>query len=109
MVDYKSTSQKSDKGPITLDDWWKASYKRQMDLYVWVLEKKGYPVDSTGYFLYCDADRFEEYNFLNKNNAEMRFKINLIEYEVNHSWIQPVLEEIIMQLKKEGYDFCATW
>ena len=39
IVDYKSTSQKSDKGPITLDDFWKASYKRQMDLYVWVLRK----------------------------------------------------------------------
>ena len=110
VVDYKSTSQKSDKGPITLDDWWKASYKRQMDLYVWVLEKKGYPVDSTGYFLYCDADRFEEYNFLNKNNAEMRFKINLIEYEVNHSWIQPVLEEINQTLqlseRPKHNDFC---
>ena len=51
IVDYKSTSQKSDKGPITLDDPWKASYKRQMDLYVWVLRKKGFHVDDVGYFL----------------------------------------------------------
>ena len=49
--------------------------------------------------MYCDADRFEEYNFLNKNNAEMKFKINLIEYEVNHSWIQPVLEDINQTIK----------
>ena len=41
IVDYKSTSQKKkDNGPINLDDKWKATYKRQMDLYVWIMQKK---------------------------------------------------------------------
>jgi hypothetical protein len=94
IVDYKSTSQKSDKGPITLNDPWKLAYKRQMDLYAWVLYKKGFPVDGKGYFLYCDADRFSEYSFLNSESANMKFKINLIDYEVNFSWISPTLEQI---------------
>ena len=34
IVDYKSTSQKSPNKEITLDDYWKAGYKRQMDMYV---------------------------------------------------------------------------
>ena len=58
-MDYKSTSQKKDLGPITLDDKWKSSYKRQMDLYTWILLKKGFDVDNVG-FLYCDGDRFNE-------------------------------------------------
>ena len=40
IVDYKSTSQKSPDKAITLDDRWKAAYKRQMDLYVWVMRQK---------------------------------------------------------------------
>ena len=48
IVDYKSTSQKSDKGPITLDDYYKAAYKRQMDLYIWIMRQKGFDVDDIG-------------------------------------------------------------
>ena len=48
IVDYKSTSQKSDKGPITLDDYYKEAYKRQMDLYIWIMRQKGFEVDDLG-------------------------------------------------------------
>ena len=40
IVDYKSTSQKSEGKEITLDGKWKESYKRQMDFYVWVMRQK---------------------------------------------------------------------
>ena len=52
IVDYKSTSQKKDNGPINLNDHWKSTYKRQMDLYVWIMKKKGFDVDDIGFFLY---------------------------------------------------------
>ena len=49
IVDYKSTSQKKDSGPITLNDEWKGSYKRQMDFYIWIMKKKGFNVDDVGF------------------------------------------------------------
>jgi len=91
IVDYKSTSQKSPNKAITLDDKWKAAYKRQMDLYVWVMRHKGFDVSSEGYFLYCDGDRFSEYDFLGKDSAAMRFKMQLIPYKVSTSWVEPTL------------------
>ena len=94
IVDYKSTSQKSPDKAITLDDKWKAAYKRQMDLYVWVMRQKGFDVSSEGYFLYCDGDRFSEYHFLGKDSAAMRFKMQLIPYEVNTSWVELTLINI---------------
>ena len=94
IVDYKSTSQKSQGKLITLDDPWKAAYKRQMDLYVWVMRRKGFDVSDTGYFLYCDGDRFSEYDFLGQTDARMRFEMSLISYEVDQSWIEPTLFEI---------------
>ena len=46
-----------------------------MDLYVWVLKRKGFDVSDTGYFLYCDGDRFSEYEFLGDEHAFMKFKM----------------------------------
>lgn len=94
IVDYKSTSQKSPGKEISLDDPWKASYKRQMDLYVWVMRQKGFDVSSTGYFLYCDGDRFSDYDFLGKSGAVMKFKMSLIPYETSTEWVEPTLESI---------------
>ena len=94
IVDYKSTSQKKDYGPITLDDFWKNSYKRQMDLYVWVMKKKGFNIDKVGYFLYCDGDRFTNNLFLAEKIAYMEFKITLIPYETDVSWIENTLFNI---------------
>jgi len=91
IVDYKSTSQKSPNKEITLDDYWKAGYKRQMDMYVWVMRRKGFSISSIGYFLYCDGDRFSEYDFLNSENATMQFKMSLIPYQVDTSWIEKTL------------------
>jgi len=94
IVDYKSTSQKSPNKEITLDDYWKAGYKRQMDMYVWVMRRKGFSISSIGYFLYCDGDRFSDYDFLHSEDASMQFKISLISYEVDTSWIESTLLEI---------------
>ena len=94
IVDYKSTSQKSPNKEITLDDYWKAGYKRQMDMYVWVMRRKGFSISSIGYFLYCDGDRFSDYDFLHSEDASMQFKMSLIPYEVDTSWIEPTLLEI---------------
>ena len=94
IVDYKSTSQKTAGKEISLDDPWKEAYKRQMDLYVWVMMQKGFNVSSTGYFLYCDGDRFSDYNFLNQNDASMIFKMSLLPYDVNLDWIEPTLMSI---------------
>ena len=73
-----------------------------MDLYVWVLRKKGFHVDDVGYFLYCDGDRFSDYEFLSSTVASMNFKITLIDYQTNEFWIEPTLNEINMCLRESA-------
>ena len=70
-----------------------------MDLYVWIMQKKGFDVDNIGFFLYCDGNRFTDLNFLNDKNAIMEFKITLIEYQTNFSWIEKTLYNISNCLK----------
>lgn len=94
LVDYKSTSQKSPDKEITLDDWWKASYKRQMDFYIWVMRRLGLDTSDVGYFLYCDGDRFTEKKFLHEGHATMQFKVTLLAYKSDLSWIEPTLKSI---------------
>ena len=100
IVDYKSTSQKSPGKTITLDGKWKAAYRRQMDLYVWVMRQKKFDVSTTGFFLYCDGDRFSEDDFLGANEANMKFAMTLIPYEVELDWIEPTLEAIHFCLRE---------
>jgi hypothetical protein len=102
IVDYKSTSQKSDKGPIYLDDYYKAAYKRQMDLYIWVMREKGFDIDDIGYFLYCDGDRFTETPFLQSEKAIMEFKLTLIAYQSETAWIEPVLKKVSDLLRSKS-------
>ena len=101
IVDYKSTSQKTEGREISLEDKWKGAYKRQMDLYVWVLRQKGFEVSDTGYFLYCDGDRFTDQIFLREDDAQMRFKMSLLPYDVSTDWIEPTLMKIKKLLGEE--------
>ena len=48
VVDYKATAT---NGELTLDDEWKVTYKRQMDVYIWLLRKQGFEVDDREFFL----------------------------------------------------------
>ncbi|MFB6212901.1 MAG: PD-(D/E)XK nuclease family protein, partial [Candidatus Magasanikbacteria bacterium] len=61
VVDYKATSKNEE---ITeLDKEWQDSYKRQIEIYQWLLRKNGLEVLDTGYFVYCngktDLEKFD--------------------------------------------------
>lgn len=94
IVDYKSTSQKAPDRQINLEGPYKEAYKRQMDLYIWVLRRMGFDVSDLGYFLYVDGDRFTDTDFIQGDSALMEFKCSLIEYETDQSWINDTLVQI---------------
>ena len=88
IVDYKSTAGKRTKDlsklePITLEGRWKGSYKRQMDMYQWILreitkeELQDYQVSNIGYFVYVNGDQHFEDGMLrdNENKADMSFEV----------------------------------
>ena len=110
IVDYKSTAQgtrspiKYEKKPVSLNDPWKISYKRQMDMYVWVARQKGFDVSDIGYFVYVDAQHKDIAGMLNDDNpavAWMQFDTSIIPYTANTNWIEPTLLEIRAFLEQE--------
>jgi len=84
VVDYKSTSKAEE---ITaLDKAWQIGYKRQMEVYQWLLRRNGYPVADTGYFVYCNGQT-DRAAF----DAKLEFDITLIPYQGNDAWVEPAI------------------
>ena len=83
VVDYKATAKKDE---ITaLDQPWHESFKRQMDIYQWLLRKNGHKLSNTGYILYCNGNAYEE-----KFEARMDFRMTLLAYEGDSSWVDDI-------------------
>ncbi len=89
VVDYKSTSK---DGKIeALDQGWHAGYKRQMEIYQWLLRQNGFKVSNTGYFVYANASKDEE-----AFDGKLEFEVTLIPYTGSDDWI----EDTIINIKK---------
>src|SRR6056297_1478257 len=107
VVDYKSTSKNEDITELNKD--WQEGYKRQMEVYQWLLRQKGYMVSDIGYFVYCNGITEAE-----KFDAKLEFKITLVKHIGDDSWIEGKLAEIKKVLDSEKIpapapdcDFCA--
>lgn len=107
VVDYKATSK--DEEITELNKEWQDGYKRQMEIYQWLLRKNGYKVSDTGYFVYCNG-KTDRQAF----DAMLEFDVTLIPYTGSDNWI----ERIIMEAHKclnadkipesgENCDYCA--
>ena len=83
VVDYKATSKNDE---VSLDADWQIGYKRQMEVYQWLLRRNGFQVSDTGYFVYCNGDKSRD-----SFNSRLEFKVSLLSYEGNDSWVEPSL------------------
>lgn len=83
VVDYKSTSK---TGEVNLDADWQAGYKRQMEVYQWLLRRNGFKVSNTGYFVYCNGDTDKE-----AFDGKLEFDVKIIPYTGNDEWIEKTI------------------
>ena len=93
VVDYKATAKDQD---VTIDSDWQMSYKRQLEVYQWLLRHNGLEVSSTGYFVYTNADLSSD-GFRDK----LDFRTKLIPYKGDDSWIEPTLEKMKQSLDND--------
>lgn len=109
VVDYKATAK--EEAVTELDKEWQDGYKRQMEVYQWLLRQNGLKVSDTGYFVYCtgilDRKAF---------NKRIDFDIHLIAYKGNDSWVEKTLFKIKKCLdcgkipaSGKGCDYCSYW
>lgn len=83
VADYKATAKDKEVG---IDSAWQISYKRQLEVYQWLLRQNGFKVNNTGYFVYCNG-RLDLDGFYNR----VEFKTKIIPYTGDDSWVEPTL------------------
>jgi len=105
VVDYKATSK---EGVVDLENEWQISYKRQMEVYQWILRKMGFKVSETAYFVYCNG-RKDKKAF----NGKLEFNIVLLPYIGDDSWVEDAIVKVkqcLMSSKIPGWsancDYC---
>lgn len=84
VVDYKATAKQSD---VSLDADWQISYKRQMEVYQWLLRQNGFKVNDTGYFVYANG-RLDLDGFFDK----VEFRTKVIPYTGSDKWVDKTLK-----------------
>lgn len=83
VVDYKATAKASE---VSIDSDWQISYKRQLEVYQWLLRANGFAVNDTGYFVYTNG-RLDLDGF----NDRVEFRTKVIPYTGSDAWVEPTL------------------
>lgn len=87
VVDYKATAKDKE---VTLDAEWQNGYKRQMEIYQWLLRQNGFKVSDTGYFVYTNG-RMDLDGFYDR----VEFRTKIIPHTGSTDWI----EQTILDMK----------
>ena len=105
VVDYKATSK--DEEITRLEESWHEGYKRQMEVYQWLLRKNGFSVSDTGYFVYANGKKDKK-----AFDGKLEFDVTLIAYKGDDAWMEPTLSAIkmtldgVLPLSSEDCDYC---
>lgn len=95
VVDYKATSK---EGKITeLDQDWHIGYKRQIEIYQWLLRKNGFTVSNTAYWVYANADKDKK-----AFDGVLEFEITLVPYEGDDSWVDGTIDALKVCLDSDA-------
>lgn len=84
VIDYKATSK--DAKIESLDEDWHRGYKRQLEVYQWLLRQNGFEVSDTGYWMYANATKDRE-----AFDGRLDFELTLVPYTGSADWVDDCL------------------
>lgn len=85
VVDYKTTASKS---ALQMDQPWHDGYRRQMEIYQWLLRGQGLPISDVAYFLFCVVDESQGFD------GALRFSSHVVPFHGNDQWVPERLSEM---------------
>ena len=95
VVDYKATAKAAPVEELGTERWHDA-YRRQIEVYQWLLRQLGYTVSNTGYWLYETAR-----NNADEFNQKLDFDARLIAHEGSTHWVEWTLHDIKQALDQD--------
>lgn len=100
VVDYKATSKDKEVG---IDSDWQIAYKRQLEVYQWLLRQNGFAVSDTGYFVYANG-RMDLDGF----NDRVEFRTKIIPYTGNTDWVDGALKKMKKSMDQDDMPAVGT-
>lgn len=91
VVDYKATAKAKPVTALGAEGTWHDMYRRQMEVYQWLLRQNGFKVSDTGYFVYATG-RMDLEGFFNK----VEFETYIFPHNGSDGWV----EQTILDMKQ---------
>jgi len=85
VVDYKATAK---DGEVNIDAQWQSAYKRQLEVYQWLVRGQGLDASDTGYFVYCNGQDAEAFD------GRIEFAVKVLPYTGSDKWIEGTLADL---------------
>ena len=86
VVDYKATAKDKTVTELGVEGSWQDMYRRQMEIYQWLLKQNGFSVSDTGYFVYAtgttDRDGF---------NSVVEFETVIFPHHGKSDWVEDTI------------------
>jgi hypothetical protein len=95
VVDYKSTAKSAPVEEVG-EAVWHQAYRRQLEIYQWILRRMGFTVSNTAFWFYETGN-----NTAKTFDQVIKFDARVIPYEGNDSWVESQLFE--MKADLDGY------
>lgn len=86
VVDYKATAKAEPVKALGPEGNWQDSYRRQMEVYQWLLRANGFKVSDTGYFVYATGNPNKE-GFGDK----IEFETHVFPHIGKDNWVEKTL------------------
>ncbi len=86
VVDYKATAKAKPVKKLGPVGGWQDMYRRQMEVYQWLLRQNGFDVSDTGYFVYATGTQDRD-GFHNK----VDFETHVFPYTGSSDWVGDTL------------------
>jgi len=88
IADYKATAKASNED-VNIESEWQEMYKRQVEIYQWLLRKNGFSVSDTAYFYYVNGQ-------MNTDGfgGVLKFTVKIIPYKGSDAWVEKELYKL---------------
>ena len=93
VVDYKATSKDSE---VSIDADWQEGYRRQIEIYQWLLRSNRFRVSDTGYFVYANGRRDAK-----AFDGKLEFDVTILPYQGNDIWVEPTIKKMAECLRSD--------
>jgi CRISPR/Cas system-associated exonuclease Cas4 (RecB family) len=89
VVDYKATAKAQPVKSLGEEGTWHDMYRRQMEIYQWLLKQNGFDVSDTGYFVYATGTQ-DRPGF----NNVVEFETHVFPHHGNSDWVDKIIHDM---------------